>query len=115
MNITIDLIFFIFIFSIGLYVIYKIEYDIKILRILKAYPVVARVKGEGLVDFSNLSVMLRDYDIEYSVEGPVDVERVGEGVYKIRARSGGRVVFRIVAYGNFDEYAVEKSVEVLGG
>ncbi|KUO85654.1 hypothetical protein B7L68_04190 [Thermoproteus sp. CP80] len=115
MNITLDLIFFIFIFSIGLYVVYKIEHDVKILRILKAYPVAAKVKGEGLIDFSNLSVLIRDYDIEYSVDGPVDVERVGEGVYRIRAKSGGRVTFRIVAYGNFDEYSVEKTVEVLGG
>ncbi len=114
MNITIDLILFIFIFSIGLYVIYKIEYDIKIIKILRAYPVASKIRGEGLIDLSNLSALIKNYDIEYTTQGSVEVERLDDGIYKIRARSNGKVVFRIVAYGNFDEYAVEKTVEVLG-
>lgn len=113
MNLTIDLIFFIFVFGLGLYVAYKIEYDIKLMKILKSYPVVSRVKGEGLVDFSNLSALIKGYYVEYIVQGSADVERLGEGVYKIRAKSNGKVVFKVVAYGNFDEYSVEKIVEVL--
>lgn len=113
MNITIDLILFIFLSILGFYVLYKIEYDIKIIRVLKSYPVVSRVRSEGLIDFTNLSSLIKNYDIEFSTEGPVEVERLGEGVYRVRAKSNGKAVFKIVAYGNFDEYAVEKIVEVL--
>lgn len=114
MNLTIDLVFFIFILGFGLYIVHKLEYDIKLVRILKSYPVVSKIRGEGLVDFSNLSALIKGYDIEYAVQGSAEVERLGEGIYKVRARSDGKVVFKIVAYGNFDEYSVEKIVETLG-
>lgn len=97
----------------GLYIFNKLEYDLKIIKILRAYPVASRIRGEGLVDLSKLSLMIRGYDVEYSIEGNVKVEDAGDNIFKVSG-GPGKVAFRIKAYGNFDEYLESKSVEVLG-
>jgi hypothetical protein len=86
---------------------------LKIIKILKAYPIASRVRGEGLIDLSKLSLIIRGYDVEYSVEGNVKVEKAGDNIFKVSG-GPGKAVFRIRAYGNFDEYLESKSVEVLG-
>lgn len=111
MNITLNIILFSFILIFGLYITNKLEYDLKLIKILRFYPIASKIRGEGLIDLSNLSLLMRGYDVEYDVEGDVEVRR-GEGdIYRVVARGEGKVRLRIIAYGAFDEYSITKVVE----
>ncbi|CCC82112.1 hypothetical protein TTX_1482 [Thermoproteus tenax Kra 1] len=114
MNITIDLLLFGLVVGLGIYILYKIEYDLKIIKTVKSFPVVPRVRGEGLIDFTNLSLLLKNYEIEYQADKNVYIERIADNIYKVRSSPpGGRALFKIKVYGNFDEYIVEKAVDVV--
>lgn len=110
MNLTLELLNLLVVLAIGLTVLHRLRYDLKLVETAIRYPIPSTVKSGGMVDLDKLKIFMRNFDVAVQHGGGVSVESRGS---LLMLAGSGPVEITIVLRGHFDVYRVKRRVQVV--
>ncbi|MFN7105458.1 MAG: hypothetical protein ACK4M3_02570 [Pyrobaculum sp.] len=110
MNLTLEFLSALVVSFIGVVFLQRIQYDYRLVKIFKNFPLPPTVKPDTIVDLDKLYVFVQNFRYDVHPEGSVEVE-VRDN--KIKVLSGaGQITIVFEAWGYFDLYKVERVIRV---
>ncbi|MEM4511160.1 MAG: hypothetical protein QXD08_09405 [Pyrobaculum sp.] len=109
MNLTFEALSGFIVAALGIYLFNIINYDYRLLKILKNYPLAPVVKSGGIIDIDKLGIFLQNYRYEIEKIGDVQLEMSNN---MIRVWGKGEVVVVFEAHGYLGVYKVRRVVKV---
>lgn len=110
MNLTLELLNLLVVLAVGLAVLQRLRYDVKLVETAMRYPIPSTVKSGGILDLEKLSVFIRNFDV---VVQHGDGVSVGGRGHVLSLAGSGPVEITFVLRGYFDVYRVRRRVQVI--
>ncbi|MFN3803977.1 MAG: hypothetical protein ACK4SY_02870 [Pyrobaculum sp.] len=110
MNLTLEFLSTLVVVFIGAVFLVRIQYDYRLVKIFKNFPLPPTVRPQAIVDLDKLYIFVQNFRYDVRPEGSVEVE-VRDN--KIKVLSGvGQIAIVFEAWGYFDLYRVKRVIRV---
>ncbi len=114
MNLTLEIFSSIIILVIGFFLINKIQYDYKLIKIFREFPLPTSVRSGSFAEeldkiLDKMYVFVQNFRYSIETEG-VEVAREGN---VLRVSGDGVLTIHFEAWGYFDTYRVKRAIRVI--